>query len=91
MMTKNPDMLDRLQISVPCSTDWDQMTGKDRIRYCGECSRDVYDISRMTRNEAKALISSATSRLCVRLIRDEDGSTLTEEPFIRPHPAGRKA
>ena len=89
-MTKKPDMLDRLQISVPCSIDWDQMVGSDRMRYCSECSRDVHDISRMTRNEAMALISSATGRLCVRLVRDQDGSTLTEEPFVRVHLAGRR-
>ncbi|HEV8488142.1 MAG TPA: carboxypeptidase-like regulatory domain-containing protein [Blastocatellia bacterium] len=90
MMTKRPDMLDSLQISVPCSIDWDQMVGSDRIRYCSECRRDVYNISRMTRNEAQALISSANGRLCVRLVREANGSTLTAEPYTGVHLGGRR-
>jgi hypothetical protein len=44
----------------------------------------------MTRNEAEALISSARGRLCVRLVREADGSTLTAEPFTGSPHAGRR-
>src|SRR4029453_910236 len=90
-MTKRPGILDQLQISIPCASDWDQMVDSGRTRYCSECSRDVYDISRMTRNEAEALISSARGRLCGRLVREADGSTLTAAPFtVSSNPAGRR-
>ena len=90
-MSSRSDKLDSLQIAVPCSTDWDQMVGSDRIRYCSECSKNVYDISRMSRNEAEALVSSARDGgLCLRLVRDAYGSTVTEATFTGLRIAGRK-
>src|SRR5678815_809868 len=90
-MTRRSDKLDRLQIPVPCPADWDRMIGSDRVRYCSDCNKDVYDISKMSINEAEALVSSARDRLCVRLVREVDGSTVTQEPFTSLHLAGRRA
>src|ERR687894_3288947 len=53
------------------------MTGDERVRFCGECGLNVYNLSAMTRREAEALVTSAEGRLCVRYYRREDGTILT--------------
>jgi hypothetical protein len=62
------------------------MVGTEQIRFCSECNKHVYNLSGMTRGEAEALIASAPrGRLCARLTREEDGTTVTADapPGIR--------
>src|SRR5262245_25497420 len=49
-------VLDNIRVATPCTADWSQMTGDDRTRHCGECSKNVYNLSGMTREEAEALL-----------------------------------
>ena len=44
--------LDDIQIATPCSASWDDMRGDDRVRHCGDCRMNVYNLSEMTRAEA---------------------------------------
>ena len=69
-------VLDNIRIATPCTADWSQMTGDDRTRYCGECSKNVYNLSGMTREEAEALILEKEGQLCVRYYRRADGTIL---------------
>jgi hypothetical protein len=54
------------------------MVGNERVRFCGQCSLNVYNLSAMTRSEAEQLISQAEGRLCVRYYRRADGTVLTK-------------
>ena len=71
---KNP--LDHVQVAAPCKADWNQMIGSERMRFCGECNLNVYNLSGMTRSEAESLIARNEGRLCVRFYRRGDGSTI---------------
>lgn len=71
--------LDQIQIPKPCPSDWEEMTGNDRMRYCEECKKHVYNLSKMSRREAEALIATRRGNLCARIVRQPDGSILTEE------------
>jgi hypothetical protein len=55
------------------------MFGNDRVRFCGECKLNVYNLSGMTRTEAESLIINTEGRLCVRFYRRRDGSILTQD------------
>src|SRR5690348_11198318 len=46
-------LLDRIQIASPCEASWDAMNGDDRVRFCGLCEKNVYNLSAMTRDEAE--------------------------------------
>lgn len=78
-MAKRAHQLDRMHIASPCSLDWEQMTGDERVRFCGACNKNVYNISRMTRTEAEALIESAQGKLCAKFERRADGTILTAD------------
>jgi hypothetical protein len=71
--------LDRLRIATPCPIGWEQMNGDNRVRFCGHCQLNVYNISELSRSEAEALIASTEGRLCAKLFRRADGTILTKE------------
>lgn len=68
-----------VQVAAPCKADWNQMMGDERVRFCSECSLNVYNLSRMTRSEAEALIARSEGRLCVKFYRRYDGSIITRD------------
>src|ERR1051325_11104658 len=71
--------LNQVRIASPCKADWDQMIGSEQVRFCGQCSLNVYNLSGMTRNQAESLIARNEGRLCVRFYRRNDGSILTRD------------
>lgn len=72
-------MLDQIKIASPCSADWDRMEGDDRVRFCGECKKNVFNLSEMTRRDAEALLKETNGNLCARIYRRTDGTVLTED------------
>jgi hypothetical protein len=69
-------VLDNIKVASPCSADWAEMAGDDRVRHCGDCQRSGYNLSGMTRDEAEALIVEKEGRLCVRYFERADGTIL---------------
>jgi len=67
-----------VRIAAPCKADWEQMMGTDRVRFCGQCNLNVYNLSSMTKHDAESFIARNEGRLCVRFYRRADGSILTE-------------
>jgi hypothetical protein len=78
-MARFRNTLDHVRIAAPCQADWDQMIGSERVRFCGQCSLSVYNLSGMTRSDAESLIARTEGRLCVRFYRRSDGSIITKD------------
>ena len=78
-MAKEAPVLDGLRVASPCEVPWDSMKGDDRVRHCGACRLNVYNLSAMPRGEAEALVRGAEGRLCVRFFRRADGTVLTQD------------
>lgn len=79
-MTTDPNrLLDEIRIATPCTASWDEMTGNDTVRFCGECKLNVYNLSNMTAASAALLVDQTEGRLCVRLYKRKDGTVLTED------------
>ncbi|MCA1594161.1 MAG: hypothetical protein LC754_16355 [Acidobacteria bacterium] len=76
-MSKHTSPLDHVRVAAPCAADWERMNGDERVRFCGQCQLNVYNLSGMTKAEAEALITNAEGRLCVRFYRRADGTILT--------------
>src|SRR5262245_55470479 len=89
-MSAKKRRLDQLQVISPCSTDWDQMSGDEKKRFCVECDKFVYDFSQMTRRQVEAIVSIHQGRMCARITRRPGGSLLTlETPPAHPVVARR--
>jgi hypothetical protein len=72
-------LLDQLQIASPCRAKWEEMTGDNKIRFCSQCQKNVFNISNMDATEAEGLILQKEGRLCVRMYRRFDGTVLTQD------------
>ncbi|MBX9692321.1 MAG: hypothetical protein K2Z81_08060 [Cyanobacteria bacterium] len=72
------EMLDDLYIAAPCAVPWESMTGDDRVRQCSGCSKNVYNISNMTKEEAVRLFAESNVTPCIRLSRRADGTIITD-------------
>ena len=66
-------------VTFPCSASWDAMPGDDRVRFCMECSLQVYNLSALEPEAARALIQQREGKLCVRFYRRDDGTILTQD------------
>jgi hypothetical protein len=75
----SPRSLKVLRVTEPCPADWNAMIGNDRVRYCGQCNLNVYNLSGMTSREADDLVTSTEGRLCVRYYQRPDGTVLTQD------------
>jgi hypothetical protein len=71
--------LDDLRIASPCSADWNQMDGNERVRFCGQCQKNVYNLSALPRLEAERLLHESEGQICIRLYRRTDGTVLTAD------------
>ncbi|MBS2033004.1 MAG: hypothetical protein JST54_34345 [Deltaproteobacteria bacterium] len=69
----------RLEVASPCSANWDAMPGDARLRHCGACNKNVYDLSNLTRAEVEALITATEGKFCARLYQRTDGTVLTAD------------
>jgi hypothetical protein len=78
-MTTRLPILENLRIASPCSADWDDMQGDERVRLCGKCEKNVYNLSALSRDDAERLVREREGRLCVRLYRRSDGTVLTAD------------
>lgn len=79
-MTNKKNLLDRIDVSEPCSEDWEEMTGNDQVRFCSHCSKNVVDLSSYTRQRAEKLVRDSSGGLCVRYRKDERGRVVTAPP-----------
>jgi hypothetical protein len=80
LVAENPRVsLDVISIASPCPASWEGMTGDQRIRYCEQCRKKVYNIAEMSKDEAESFLSDQVGSVCVRLFRRSDGTILTRD------------
>jgi hypothetical protein len=72
-------ILDNIRVASPCPAEWSSMVGDERVRHCGDCKKNVYNLSGMTREEAETLILAKAGNLCVRYFQRKDGTILTAD------------
>lgn len=75
------DLMRRAELATPCSANWGEMSGDEKVRHCGQCDQNVYNISAMTDEEVleQMLLLTAGKKVCMRFYRRADGSFLTKD------------
>lgn len=69
-MSKNSFKNDLFKVTSPCSQDWEQMRGNEKVRFCDHCALEVNNISAMRRKDALRLVKNSDGRVCVRYIKN---------------------
>jgi hypothetical protein len=72
-------VLPNITVATPCRADWNQMVGDERVRHCGGCDKDVFNLSAMTREEAEALVVAKAGDLCARYYQRHDGTIILKD------------
>lgn len=75
------DLSRQLEVKTPCTANWDQMSGNDKVRFCEHCQLEVNDLTSLTPKRIRRLMTKSKGRLCVRYHRGPDG-----KPLIRQVP-----
>lgn len=73
------NLLNEITIAAPCPVTWNTMQGDDRVRHCGQCQKNVYDLSELTAAEVVELIQTNEGQLCIQLFRRADGTVITAD------------
>ena len=71
--------LPQLVIEIPCTMDWNEMSGNNVVRFCRGCQKNVYNFAEMNSDEAQRLIEASGDRLCGRIYRRSDGTIVTSD------------
>lgn len=85
--------LESIRVASPCSVSWDAMTGDERKRFCGQCSRHVFNLSGLDRAAAEELVGGAAQageRVCVRFFVRPDGTVLTADCPVGKRARGKR-
>ena len=70
--------IDSVKVKSPCTEDWEQMQGNERVRFCSHCSKSVNNLSEMTRKEAIRLVRASGGNLCIRFV----ANPVTKRPLF---------
>src|ERR1700733_14441031 len=73
------DHLDRLEIAAPRKAPWEHTAGGEHVRFCGQCEKNVYNVSSLPRDEAEALLAARAGDLCVRMYKRAEGTVMTAD------------
>jgi hypothetical protein len=84
------DVVDEVAIASPCTVSWDGMRGDDRVRFCGQCRQNVYNVEALDRGAARRLIEAREGRVCLRILRRDDGTVVTADCWTRLRAARRR-
>jgi hypothetical protein len=67
-----------ISIPKPCHEDWSKMTVEERGRFCGKCSKTVFDFSDKTNNEILQYVSThQNEKLCGHFRNDQLNQPIT--------------
>lgn len=80
----------RLKVASPCKVDWDQMEGDDAVRFCGQCKKNVYQLSNLTTEQIEELLNVPGEKRCVRFYQRADGTVLTGDCTVGARRRRRK-
>lgn len=73
-------------ISSPCTVSWQSMNGDEKIRFCGECKKNVHNITNMPPNEVADVLSRRIDeRLCIFMYKRKNGTVVLDNcpAFLR--------
>ncbi len=76
-MSRTLISLDQITVKSPCTEDWDGMLGTGRVRLCGSCEKNVYDLTGLSDREVSDLVAEKEGHLCVRFFVRVDGTVTT--------------
>lgn len=76
-------VLDQITVLDPCPMSWDKMVGDDKVRFCSECQRNVWNFFEMTDSEVVEVLRTNPGRLCAQIVKTRGGGLVTRSHRVR--------
>jgi hypothetical protein len=77
--TEPVKQISQYKLAAPCSSDWNDLIGTSRCRFCSACSLNVYDCSNMDQVEVEQLVLQKENKQSFVLYKRKDGRFLTSD------------
>ena len=77
------DKLFALPLPYVCPGKWKNMKGDELVRECAVCKTNVYNVSKLNRQQSIDLISEAEGPLELRFFQRPDGTVITRDCAVR--------
>jgi len=71
--------LERSETKASCQTNWDDMDGTPKVRYCESCQQHVYNFAGLSLPEIEALVEHYDGPGTVTIYTRTDGTFMTAE------------
>lgn len=55
------------------------MAGDSRVRFCGSCKQNVYDVSDLALPDIESLVFAREGRVCLRMLARPDGTMVVND------------
>jgi hypothetical protein len=68
-----------ISVASPCKQRWEEMKGDDNVRFCGVCSKNVYQLDNLSVDEVRDLVIAKEGKMCWRFFVRRDGTVLTRD------------
>lgn len=83
-MKKN--RLETLQLVRPCPITLEELNPAERVNFCNNCNKKVYNLSVMSTNDAEKLLEKTDGQICKMFVRNNDGRIITDNcpGWLRP-------
>lgn len=72
-------IVERYQRATACDSNWERMSGGDKVRFCEGCQLQVYDFSDMDQAEAEELVFKREAKKDAVLYRRHDGRFISSD------------
>lgn len=71
---KHLPLASAVRIATPCPAKWESMVGTERVRHCGTCDKEVWNLTALDAEEVEVfLVARAEEKPCIRMYRRPDG------------------
>jgi hypothetical protein len=80
------DQVNKIVIQNPCAANWDEMDGDQTVRFCGQCKKNVHNLTAMFPEQLERTLALRESgSLCVFMARRDDGTVIIDNcpAFLR--------
>ena len=68
-----------MHIAKPCNQSWTAMKGDERVRFCGSCRKNIYNLTEMSEVEIEELVRQTDGKFCGRLYLRTDNRMMQQD------------
>lgn len=70
------------KIEKPCPANWDEMKGDEKRRFCEHCQLHVHNLSAMTPQEQRRVLTEKSDHTCISYVTRPDSIPVSPQDWL---------